>query len=281
MRFGRQEIAGDLFEHEAVERHVRVHGVDDPVAVTPRFAEEEVFVQAVGIGVARQIEPMPAPAFPELRRVQQPVHDALERVGPLIFKKRSHLLRSRRQAGQLKIERGESALAASASAAGCKPAARSRANKKSSIQDLDQSFSTPTGSALCLAAAETPSDSCQQRDRKGQWHRLRRRGHDHAGTGESNHDSICESRTHEWFLRVRPTVGRRAKRARGESLEVPATAHRAERMGTSKFTLSSAKNRISSHRRAVLALVRVSFSSARQDEADPFKSFSLIQEIVP
>ena len=57
-----KQIACQLFEQKPVKRHVRIDGVDHPVPVAPGFTEKKVFIEAVRIGVARQIQPMPPPA---------------------------------------------------------------------------------------------------------------------------------------------------------------------------------------------------------------------------
>ena len=61
-----EHVAGDLLDGELVEGHVAVERVDDPVAVFPDFAAIVLFV-AVGIGVARQIQPRAGPALAEVR----------------------------------------------------------------------------------------------------------------------------------------------------------------------------------------------------------------------
>src|SRR5581483_11814284 len=59
----RQEISGDLLDHELVEWHVEVQCIDYPVAIFPDRARG-VDAIAVRIGIARQIEPVPAPTLP-------------------------------------------------------------------------------------------------------------------------------------------------------------------------------------------------------------------------
>ncbi len=70
-----QEVAGDLFDGEAVEGHVGVEGLDDPVAVGPEVTEV-VALEAVRVGVAGGVEPGPGPAFAVVRRAEQAVHRA-------------------------------------------------------------------------------------------------------------------------------------------------------------------------------------------------------------
>ena len=99
----RQQVARDLFKQESVKRNIGVHGINHPVAVSPRFAEQKVFVQPVGIGIATQIQPVPSPALPELRRVQQLINSAFPGIFGIIIQKGRHLFRCRRQPDQLKI----------------------------------------------------------------------------------------------------------------------------------------------------------------------------------
>jgi len=68
-----QHVAGKLLEGELVERHVRVKGMDDPIAVGPDGAGT-VFLVAVRIGIAGEVEPAPRPPLPIVRRREEPVH---------------------------------------------------------------------------------------------------------------------------------------------------------------------------------------------------------------
>ena len=55
----RQQVAGQVFDRELIERHVRVERLDHPIAVRPHLAEV-VDVDAVRVGVAGRVEPVPA-----------------------------------------------------------------------------------------------------------------------------------------------------------------------------------------------------------------------------
>ena len=80
----RQQVAGDLVADELGVRQVAVEGGDDPVAVAPGFAEIALgrqLDQVAGVGVADDVEPVPAPALAVPRRGQQAIDDARERVG--------------------------------------------------------------------------------------------------------------------------------------------------------------------------------------------------------
>ena len=76
-RRARQQVAGQLLDREAIERHVGVDRVDHPIAIPPGVGPRVVLLIAVGVGIAGQVEPVPAPAFAEVRRVQQPLDQLL------------------------------------------------------------------------------------------------------------------------------------------------------------------------------------------------------------
>ena len=59
---------------EAIERHVAIERVDHPVAVLPHHPRQ-ILLEAVRIGVARQIEPRPRPALAVVRRREQPIDE--------------------------------------------------------------------------------------------------------------------------------------------------------------------------------------------------------------
>ena len=63
----RQQVAGDVFDHELVEGQVGVEGADDVVAVAPGVGDVEVELVAVRLGVADQVEPVAAPALAVVR----------------------------------------------------------------------------------------------------------------------------------------------------------------------------------------------------------------------
>jgi hypothetical protein len=70
----RQHVARDLFDREAVERHVLIQRVDDPVAILPHHPREILF-EALRVGIARQIEPRPRPPFAIMRRREQSIDE--------------------------------------------------------------------------------------------------------------------------------------------------------------------------------------------------------------
>ena len=69
---GGQQVAGDLLADELVVRHVAVERVDDPVAVAVHLRDRVVGVVAGGVGVADDVEPVPAPPLAVGRRREQP-----------------------------------------------------------------------------------------------------------------------------------------------------------------------------------------------------------------
>ena len=69
----RQQVAGELPGHKPVEGQVFIEGLDDPVAIRPDWPGR-IHLIAVGIGVARQIEPLGSHALAEPRRIQEPIH---------------------------------------------------------------------------------------------------------------------------------------------------------------------------------------------------------------
>ena len=74
-------VAGDLFGEEGVVRLVLVERADHVVAVSPGIGAVEVVLEAVGVGVARNIEPVPAPTFAVVRRGEQPIDEAFPALG--------------------------------------------------------------------------------------------------------------------------------------------------------------------------------------------------------
>ena len=58
-----EQVAGDLFDGELIEGQVSVQGVDHPMAIAPGPGTRQVLLEAVGIGIAGQVEPGARPAF--------------------------------------------------------------------------------------------------------------------------------------------------------------------------------------------------------------------------
>ena len=71
-----QQIAGQLFDGELVERQIAVEGRDHPVAIRPDLAVI-VDVDAVRVAVARGVQPVAGAVFAVMRRGQVAIHHAL------------------------------------------------------------------------------------------------------------------------------------------------------------------------------------------------------------
>ena len=69
-RGSRQEVAGELLDREAVERHVLVERVDHPIAPRPEGALRVALV-AFGVRIACRIQPWAGPAFAKTRARQE------------------------------------------------------------------------------------------------------------------------------------------------------------------------------------------------------------------
>ena len=94
-----EEIAGELENRELIEGEVFVEGLHDPVAVGPHVALV-VEVEAVGVGIARDVEPMAGHLLAMVRARQQPIDELVIGIRGGIGDEGRHLFRSRRQAGE-------------------------------------------------------------------------------------------------------------------------------------------------------------------------------------
>jgi len=85
------KISGELLLDKAIKRHILVEGANDVVAKCigerphPIVAVHEHAI--FGVGVAGNVEPMPAPALAVPRRSQQPIDDSGEGVGRFVSNK--------------------------------------------------------------------------------------------------------------------------------------------------------------------------------------------------
>ena len=100
-----QLVAGDLFEQKAVVGPIVVEGADHVVAVLPdaveRLDDGRVVVGPARVDVTGRVEPVAAPALAVMRRRQQPLDQAVKRVGSRVADEFVDLLRRRRQADQV------------------------------------------------------------------------------------------------------------------------------------------------------------------------------------
>ena len=97
------QVAGQLLDAEAVERHVAIEGVDHPLAPLPHTALG-IDVVAVSVGIARQIEPLHRHALAELRQGQQAVHLLLIGVGGFVGEEGVYFGGCGRQAGEVEAQ---------------------------------------------------------------------------------------------------------------------------------------------------------------------------------
>ena len=103
-RFGRAGIdlvAGQLLADESVVRLIAIERGDHVVAISPGEGLGRVALVAVGLAVANQVEPVPAPFFAIMRAGEQAVDQALERAGRSVGDERVDLVRGRRQPGEV------------------------------------------------------------------------------------------------------------------------------------------------------------------------------------
>ena len=139
---GERLVAGELLEDEAVVRLVGVEGADDVVAVAPGVGPRFVELVAVGLGVAGEVEPVPAPALAVVRaRRAAGRSPSRRRPGDLSFDERVDLLRRRRQAGQVERDAADELLAGRGRR-GVSPAASSLARMNASIGLAGRAAST-------------------------------------------------------------------------------------------------------------------------------------------
>ena len=96
----REQVAGDLPDRELVERHVGVERTDHPVAIGPDLPLP-VFLVAIGVGVAGEVEPLAGPALAIPRAREQPVDEPLVGVGGRVVQEGVELHGRRRQTGEV------------------------------------------------------------------------------------------------------------------------------------------------------------------------------------
>ena len=98
-----QQVARDLFADELGERHIAMDGVDHVIAVPPRMRIGNVAARPGGLAVAGDVKPMTRPVFAKRGRLEQSIHNRLERFGAIVRQKGPQLVHRRRQSG--KVER--------------------------------------------------------------------------------------------------------------------------------------------------------------------------------
>ena len=80
LAFKRQLIARKLFDNESIERLVLVDRVHDIVAISPRIAVSNVFIQPIGVSIPRDIQPVTSPVFAIGGGFQQAVNNFRESI---------------------------------------------------------------------------------------------------------------------------------------------------------------------------------------------------------
>ena len=97
----RQHVPGNLFHREPVERQIPVKRVDHPVAPSPHHALAVKLV-AVGVGVARRIQPARRHPFATARRGQETIDGLFVSAGRVVVQKGIDFGGGRRQPGEIK-----------------------------------------------------------------------------------------------------------------------------------------------------------------------------------
>ena len=100
-------VGGNLLNEKLVVGQVFIESTDDIIAIGVRIGKAPFLIAGqitFGVGITRDIEPVPSPTFAVLRRRQQAINHAGECFRCLVGDECFHLLRRGRQTGQ--IERG-------------------------------------------------------------------------------------------------------------------------------------------------------------------------------
>src|SRR5439155_12989242 len=96
-----QFVSGDLLTDKAVVRLIAIKGLDHVVAIPPDVGADFVSLEAVGVGVTRDVEPFTSPAFAIVWRSEQPVNDGRKGVGSVVGQKRPGPFGSGRKSDQV------------------------------------------------------------------------------------------------------------------------------------------------------------------------------------
>ncbi len=122
-------VAGELLADETIVRLVAIEGMDDVIAITPGV--RPIFVQAktVRLGIAGQVEPVPAPAFAVARAGKQTVHQPVVGIGSSVGEKGVNFCRRRGQTDQVEGDPADQR-GPIGRGAGCRPSASSRCRMK-------------------------------------------------------------------------------------------------------------------------------------------------------
>ena len=80
LAFG-QQVAGDLFDDELIVGQILIERIDDVIPVKVRLWNGSVGAVARSVGVAREVEPMPAPTLAVVLRSEEFIDDFFECAG--------------------------------------------------------------------------------------------------------------------------------------------------------------------------------------------------------
>ncbi len=96
-----QQISRQMLQHELAVRDISIDGANDVIAILIGIGGRVIVLVATRLGIADQVEPVPAPALAEMRRRQQPIHHLFPGFPGCVFNKGFHILGSRRQPEQI------------------------------------------------------------------------------------------------------------------------------------------------------------------------------------
>ena len=90
-------VAGQVLDHEPIERLVFVERSNDIVAERPGVVDHMVHFEAGAFAESHHIEPVPAPVLAVARRSEQPIDQSFVGVGRIVAQKCVDFFRRRRQ----------------------------------------------------------------------------------------------------------------------------------------------------------------------------------------
>ena len=100
---GSQFISGDLPVHELIERHVLVERADDEVAILIGGGTVGIVLESIGLGKARDVQPVARPALAIGGAGEQGVDQLFLGIGGWVIDERIDCLGCGRQAGQIEV----------------------------------------------------------------------------------------------------------------------------------------------------------------------------------
>ena len=113
-----QLVAGQLLADELVVRLVGVERANDVVAIPPDERLGIVALEAVRLGIAHQVEPVPAPVLAVMPRGEQPIDDLFVSVGRVVGQERRNFARGSAAGRSRRNRARRSSVALSAGGAG-------------------------------------------------------------------------------------------------------------------------------------------------------------------